>query len=180
MVFKLLFLLSLVLGSVFLDAIGLVDYEDEISSLDKLEWGFAKRILFFIRKKSPWLKFILYVYLIFINAWYSVLVFLLTIVTSLNCIVTEKPPWGVVNKVLYCIIYRSKYLKWRIKYSYGLNPSVITNKETHMIYGNMNKEAGSSQDTGLVKKKRSKISQTFFPKLNSTLLNVSLGFWCFI
>ena len=27
----------------FLDAIGLVEYEDEISSLDKLEWGFAER-----------------------------------------------------------------------------------------------------------------------------------------
>ena len=37
MVFKLLFLLSLVLGSVFLDAIGLVVYEDDISSLDRLE-----------------------------------------------------------------------------------------------------------------------------------------------
>lgn len=43
MEFKLLFLLSLVLGSVFLDAIGLVEYEDEISPLDKLEWGFAER-----------------------------------------------------------------------------------------------------------------------------------------
>ena len=32
MVSKLLFLLSLVLGSVILDAIGLVEYEDEISS----------------------------------------------------------------------------------------------------------------------------------------------------
>ena len=48
MVFKLLILLSLVLGSLFLDAIGLVEYEDEISSLDKLEWGFAERS-FFIR-----------------------------------------------------------------------------------------------------------------------------------
>ena len=47
MAFKFLFLLSLVLGSVFLDAIGLVEYEDEISSLDKLEWGFAERIFFF-------------------------------------------------------------------------------------------------------------------------------------
>ena len=68
-------------------------------------------------------------------------------------------------------------------YSYGhpgsFNPAVITNKEAHMIYGNMNKEAGSSQATGLVKKKRSKISD-FFPKLNSALLKVSLGFRCFI
>ena len=47
MVFKLLFLLPLVLGSVFLDAIGLVEYEDEISSLDKLERGFAELSLFF-------------------------------------------------------------------------------------------------------------------------------------
>jgi len=47
MVFKLLFLLSLVLGSVFLNAIGLVEYEDEISSLDKLEWGLQNS--FFIR-----------------------------------------------------------------------------------------------------------------------------------
>lgn len=30
-----------------------------------------------------------------------------------------------------------------------------------MIYGNMNKEAGSSQATDLVKKKRSKISDFF-------------------
>ena len=43
MLFKLLFLLSLILGSVFVDAIGLVEYEGEISSLDKLEWGFAER-----------------------------------------------------------------------------------------------------------------------------------------
>ena len=46
MVFKLLFLLSLVLGSVFFDAIGLVEYEDEILTLDKFEWGFAKRSFF--------------------------------------------------------------------------------------------------------------------------------------
>ena len=62
-------------------------------------------------------------------------------------------------------MYRSKYLKRRIKYSYGhpgsFNPAVITNKEAHMIYGNMNKEAGSSQATGLVGKKRLKISDFF-------------------
>ena len=47
-------------------------------------------------------------------------------------------------------------------YSYGhpgsFNSAIITNKDVHMIYGNMNKEAGSSQATGLVKNKRSKIS----------------------
>ena len=96
----------------FLDAIGLVEYEDEVSSLDKLEWGFAERSLF---------------------------------ITA---------------------VYRSKHLKRRIMYSYGhpgsFKPAVITYKEAHMIYGNMNKEAGSSQATGLVKKKRSKISIFFF------------------
>ena len=94
----------------FLDAIGLVEYEDEVSSLDKLEWGFAERSLF-------------------IRA-----------------------------------VYRSKYLKRRIMYSYGhpgsFNPAFITNKEAHMIYGNVNKEPGSSPP--LVEKKRSKISDFFF------------------
>ena len=97
----------------FLDAIGLVEYHDEIASQDKLEWGFTE-CSFFIRA-----------------------------------------------------VYRSKYLKWRIKYCYGhpgsFNLAVITNKEAHVIYGNMNKEAGSSQATGLVKKKRSKIFD-LFPK----------------
>ena len=39
-------------------------------------------------------------------------------------------------------------------YSYGhhglFNPAVITNKETHIIYGSMNKEAGSTQATDFV------------------------------
>ena len=51
-----MFLLSLVLGSVFLDDIGLDEYDDEISSLDKLEWGFAERIVFIravYRSKYP-------------------------------------------------------------------------------------------------------------------------------
>jgi len=100
----------------FLDASGLVEYEVENSSLDKLEWGCAERSVFFF----------------FIRA-----------------------------------VHRGKYLKRRIKYSYGhpgpFNPAVITNKEACMIYGNKNKEAGSSQVTGLVKKKRSKITD-FFPK----------------
>ena len=51
-------------------------------------------------------------------------------------------------------------------YSYGhpgsFNPAVITNKEAHVIYGNMNKEADSTQPTGFVKKKRSNISDFFF------------------
>ena len=63
-------------------------------------------------------------------------------------------------------------------YSYGhhelFNPAV-TNKGVLMIYGSMNKEAGSTQATDFVKKKRLKISD-FFPKLNSALLKVTLGF----
>ena len=45
--FKLLFIFSLALGTVFLDAIRLVEHgNDEISLLDKLEWAFAGRTLF--------------------------------------------------------------------------------------------------------------------------------------
>ena len=55
----------------------------------------------------------------------------------------------------------------------------MTNKEARMIHGNMNKEAGSLQATGLVKKERSKISD-FFPKVNNILLKISLGLRCFI
>ena len=78
---------------------------------------------------------------------------------------------GVLEAFFFFIraAYRCKYLKRRIIYSYmyghpgSFNTAVITNKEAHMIYGNMNKEASSSQATGFVKKKRSKISD-FFPK----------------
>ena len=48
-------------------------------------------------------------------------------------------------------------------YSYGhpgsFNPAVITNKEVHMIYGNMNNENGSSQAAGFHKK----TSRKFLP-----------------
>ena len=68
-------------------------------------------------------------------------------------------------------------------YSYGhhglFNPAVISNKKAHVIYGSINKEAGSTQATDFVKKQRSKISD-FFPKLNSALLKVTLGSRCFI
>ena len=41
-------------------------------------------------------------------------------------------------------------------YSYGhpgsFNPAIITNKETHMIYGSMNDSTMSSQATGFQKK----------------------------
>ena len=45
--FKLLFIFSLALGTVFLDAIRLEEHgNDEISLLDKLEWAFAARTFF--------------------------------------------------------------------------------------------------------------------------------------
>ena len=51
-------------------------------------------------------------------------------------------------------------------YSYGhhglFNPAVITNKETHIIYGSMNKEAGSTQATDLFRRKGLKFL-TLFP-----------------
>ena len=31
----------------YLDDIGLDEYDDEISSVDKLEWGFVERIVFY-------------------------------------------------------------------------------------------------------------------------------------
>ena len=43
-----------------------------------------------------------------------------------------------------------------------------------MIYGSMDKEAGSTQATDFVKKKRSKISD-FFPKLNSAVFKGYFG-----
>jgi hypothetical protein len=61
---------------------------------------------------------------------------------------------------------RIKYLKRRIKYSCGhpgsFNPAVITNKEAHMVYGNMNNAAGTSQTSSFGKKKTTKISDYFF------------------
>ena len=47
-------------------------------------------------------------------------------------------------------------------YSYGhpgsFNSAIITNKEVHVIYGNMNNETESSQADGFHKKNKSKIS----------------------
>ena len=123
--FKLLFIFSLALGTVFLDAIRLVQHgNDEISLLDKLEWAFAGRTLF--------------------------------------------------TRAVYCL----KYLKRGIRYSYGhpgsFNPAVITNIEAHMIYGNMDKETGTSQATGFAKKKRSKISD-FFSKTEQCFIEGKFG-----
>ena len=44
-----------------------------------------------------------------------------------------------------------KYCKRSIRYSTGhpgsYNPVIITNKEAHLIFGNMNKESGGSSQT---------------------------------
>ena len=53
--------------------------------------------------------------------------------------------------------YRRKYLKQRIMFSHGhpgsFNAAVTTSKEAHMIYSNMNKEPGSTQASGFVRRK---------------------------
>ena len=63
---------------------------------------------------------------------------------------------------IHILRYRKKYLKRRSVYSAGhpgtYNPSVITNQEAHMIYGNM-EGAGSSKRAN-EKCKRAKKSQT--------------------
>ena len=88
---------------------------------------------------------------------------------------------GLLLDVIYLpeqYVYRLKYLKRRIRYSYGhpgsFNPAVITNKEAHMIYGNMDKETGTSQATGFAKKKRSKISD-FFSKTEQCCIEGKFG-----
>ena len=78
----------------------------------------------------------------------------------------DKLEWAFAGRTLFTrAVYRLKYLKRSIRYSYGhpgsLNPAVITNQEAHMIYGNTDKETGISQATGFPKKKRSKISDLF-------------------
>ena len=69
-------------------------------------------------------------------------------------------------------------VKRRIRYSYGhrgsFNPAVITNKEVHIIYGNMDKETGTSQATGFAKKKRPKISD-FFSKTEQCFIEGKFG-----
>jgi len=44
---------------------------------------------------------------------------------------------------------------------HSINAVVKTNKEAHMIHGNMDKEAGSTQAMGFVKKKKAEISDFF-------------------
>ena len=55
----------------------------------------------------------------------------------------------VEHRFLLATFCHHKYSKRRIVCSCGhperFNPAVITNKEAHMVYGNMNKESGASQ-----------------------------------
>lgn len=73
---------------------------------------------------------------------------------------------GYVESSYFFFNRRVKYLKRRIKYSSGhpgsFNPTVITNKEAHMVNGNMDSEAGTSQASSVGKKKTKKISDYFF------------------
>ena len=66
-----------------------------------------------------------------------------------------------------------KYLNRRIVYSSGhrgtFNPAVITNKEVHMVYGNINTNYETSHTTSNAKKRSLKISD-YFSKQNENLL----------
>ena len=63
-------------------------------------------------------------------------------------------------KATYRLYSTRKCLKRIIMYSYGhsgsFNPAAITNKEAHIIYGNMNNETGSSQAAGFHKTETSR------------------------
>ena len=73
----------------------------------------------------------------------------------------------ITKNVTVVILCRHRYLKRRLRYSFGhlgsYNPDVITNKEAHMVHGNTNKETGSSNATTTGEK--TKISH-FFKKLD--------------
>ena len=72
-----------------------------------------------------------------------------------------------------------KYCKRRISYSAehpgSYNPVIITNKEAHMIFGNMNKESGGSSQTANTGKKRVTRISDYFPKVENPLFQVRTG-----
>ena len=74
--------------------------------------------------------------------------------------------------------YRRKYLKQGIMFSYGhpgsFNAAVTTNKEAHMIYANMNKEASSTQASGFVCRKGRKFLTFSVQKPKSVTLVIYL------
>ena len=65
-------------------------------------------------------------------------------------------------------ICHPKYLNHRIVYSSGhygtINPAVITNKEVHMVHGNINNDDDASHTFTNAKKKSLKISDYFSKK----------------
>lgn len=88
---------------------------------------------------------------------------------------------GYVESSYFCFNRRVKYLKRRIKYNSGhpgsFNPTVITNKEAHMVNGNMDSEAGTSQASS-VGKKKTKNYQTISVKTNKYLLREQVCSFC--
>ena len=94
----------------------------------------------------------------------------------------SKRPWITCLEVFVgrnslMIFYPRKYFKRRITYSSGhpgsFNPAVITNKEAHIIYGNMNNEgeAGSSRTATIGRKRTTKISDYFSKNEQNRVLN---------
>ena len=74
-----------------------------------------------------------------------------------------------VNERAFC---HRKYLNRKIVYSSGhlghqgtFNPAVITNKEVHMVHGNINTNDETSHTTSNAKKRSLKISD-YFSKQN--------------
>ena len=70
-----------------------------------------------------------------------------------------------------------QYLNRRIVYSFGhqgtFNPAVITNKEVHMVHGNINTNDETSHTTSNAKKRSLKISDYFSKKMENLLYLVS-------
>ena len=73
----------------------------------------------------------------------------------------------VEHRFLLATFRHHKYFKQRIVYSCGrwtFKPAVITNKEAHMVYGNMDKDAGASDAAGVGKKRSSPKFSDYFSK----------------
>lgn len=77
-------------------------------------------------------------------------------------------PSFVEQRFFIATFYHHKYFKRRIVYSCGhpgtFNPAVITNKEAHLVYGNMNKDGEPSHTAGAGKKRSSHKISDYFSK----------------
>ena len=96
----------------------------------------------------------------------------------------DKLEWAFAGRTLFTrAVYRLKYLKRRIRYSYGhpgsFNPAVITNKEAQSRSVTWTRKLALYKLLALPRRKGRKFL-TFFLKLNSAVLKVSLGFRCLI